>query len=62
MSRPVAHYAIVPLNFVSYVEYETAADLRKAIEGLDNREFKGANVHCAVDVSCPAQPSHSVRP
>ncbi|KAF1812942.1 hypothetical protein P152DRAFT_331355 [Eremomyces bilateralis CBS 781.70] len=31
------------------VEYETAADLRKAIEGLDNREFKGVTIRCTVD-------------
>lgn len=36
---------------VSFVEFETAADLRTAVEKLDGREFKGARVQCLVDVS-----------
>ena len=33
-----------------FVEFETAADLKKAVESLDNSEFKGATVHCIADV------------
>lgn len=32
-----------------FVEFETAADLRTAVEKLDNREFKGARVTCVAD-------------
>lgn len=35
----------------SFVEFETSPDLKTAVEKLDNREFKGASVHCAADVS-----------
>ncbi|KAF2453328.1 hypothetical protein BDY21DRAFT_293162 [Lineolata rhizophorae] len=37
-----------------FVEYETQADLRKAVDSLDNHEFKGQAVHCVVDVSLPS--------
>jgi len=33
----------------SFVEFETAADLRTAVEKLDGREFKGARVTCVSD-------------
>jgi len=36
-----------------FVEYETQADLRNAVEKLDNREFKGSTVRCVSDVSDP---------
>ncbi|KAF2500141.1 hypothetical protein BU16DRAFT_534768 [Lophium mytilinum] len=36
-----------------FVEYETAADLKNAVEKLDNREFKGQQVRCIQDVSSP---------
>ncbi|RYP20311.1 hypothetical protein DL765_002874 [Monosporascus sp. GIB2] len=32
-----------------FVEFETAADLRTAVEKLDNREFKGQRVTCVAD-------------
>lgn len=32
-----------------FVEYETKADLLSAVEKLDQREFKGQNVHCIAD-------------
>ncbi|KAI4233106.1 MAG: hypothetical protein L6R40_007171 [Gallowayella cf. fulva] len=32
-----------------FVEFETAADLKVAVEKLDNNEFKGANVQCVSD-------------
>lgn len=35
----------------SFVEFETSADLKSAVEKLDGREFKGATVHCTPDVS-----------
>lgn len=34
-----------------YVEFESAADLKTAIEKLDTREFKGHRVGCAVDTT-----------
>ncbi|KAK9415275.1 putative pre-mrna splicing factor protein [Seiridium unicorne] len=34
----------------SFVEFETEADLRSAVEKLDQREFKGQRVTCAADV------------
>ncbi|KAI9673122.1 MAG: hypothetical protein M1817_002984 [Caeruleum heppii] len=33
-----------------FVEFETAADLRTAVEGLDGHDFKGARVTCTEDV------------
>ena len=38
---------------ISFVEFETAADLKTAVERLDGREFKGARVTCTADVSLP---------
>lgn len=32
------------------MEFETAADLKSAVEKLDGREFKGARVTCTADV------------
>jgi len=41
------------VRFDSFVEFETAADLKTAVEKLDNREFKGQRVNCVADVcSC----------
>ncbi|KAI9792025.1 MAG: hypothetical protein M1833_001274 [Piccolia ochrophora] len=37
----------------SFVEFETAADLRTAVEKLDGREFKGARVTCVADNVLP---------
>ena len=34
----------------SFVEFETAADLKTAVEKLDGREFKGARVGCVANV------------
>lgn len=36
---------------ISFVEFESAADLRTAVEKLDGREFKGTRVQCVADVS-----------
>jgi len=38
-------------DLTSFVEFETATDLRTAVEKLDGREFKGARVSCVPDVS-----------
>ena len=35
----------------SFVEFETANDLKTAVDKLDNREFKGSTVRCVADVS-----------
>jgi hypothetical protein len=37
-------------KFRSFVEFETAADLKTAVEKLDGREFKGVRVTCVADV------------
>ncbi|KAL5115731.1 hypothetical protein ACEQ8H_006339 [Pleosporales sp. CAS-2024a] len=39
-----------------FVEYETQADLKTAVEKLDRREFKGQEVTCTQDVSDPPPP------
>jgi len=45
-----------------FVEYETAADLKNAVDKLDNREFKGQAVRCVQDVSSPPpQPPFKMR-
>lgn len=41
----------ISLTCGSFVEFETAADLRTAVEKLDGREFKGIRVTCVADVS-----------
>lgn len=38
----------------SFVEFETAADLKKAVEALDGREFKDQRVTCIANVGTPA--------
>jgi hypothetical protein len=39
------------LSLLSFVEFETGADLKTAVEKLDGREFKSATIHCSQDVS-----------
>lgn len=41
----------------SFVEFETAADLKVAVEKLDNQDFKGSNVRCIADVCHPFSPT-----
>lgn len=44
-------------NFIAYnsfVEFETAADLKKAVEALDGREFKDQRVTCIANVGNPS--------
>jgi hypothetical protein len=36
-----------------FVEFETANDLKTAVEKLDQREFKGSRVTCVADVRSP---------
>ncbi|KAF4895730.1 Pre-mRNA-splicing factor srp2 [Colletotrichum fructicola] len=43
-------------NGRGFVEFETAADLRTAVEKLDGREFKGNRVTCVADLT------HFIRP
>ncbi|OIW25303.1 hypothetical protein CONLIGDRAFT_685160 [Coniochaeta ligniaria NRRL 30616] len=46
-------------NGEGFVEFESAADLRTAVEKLDGREFKGARVTCvANDVKAEHAPDH----
>lgn len=52
-----SHAIVANKKALSFVEFETAADLRTAVEKLDGREFKGSRVQCLVDVSC-WHPSH----
>lgn len=37
----------------SFVEFESASDLKAAVEKLDGREFKGCRVTCVADVGIP---------
>ena len=34
----------------SFVEFETASDLKTAVEKLDRQDFKGSVVECTADV------------
>ncbi|GAD94709.1 pre-RNA splicing factor Srp2, putative [Paecilomyces variotii No. 5] len=36
-----------------FVEFESAADLKAAVEKLDGREFKGVRVACVADIQAP---------
>lgn len=45
-----------------FVEFETAADLKVAVEKLDNQEFKGNTVRCTPDVSVPLQLDNPGKP
>jgi RNA recognition motif-containing protein len=47
-------------NGRGFVEFETAADLRTAIEKLDGREFKGSRVQCIADTQ-PEMPARAER-
>jgi len=45
-----------------FVEFETSADMKTAVEKLDNTDFKGAMVHCVADEQAEAPPSHPYPP
>lgn len=38
---------------IRFVEFETAGDLKVAVDKLDNQDFKGASVRCLADVCFP---------
>jgi hypothetical protein len=44
-----------------FVEFETANDLKTAIEKLDGRDFKGSRVSCVADVRVILRLSSSAR-
>jgi RNA recognition motif-containing protein len=46
-------------NGRGFVEFETAADLRTAVEKLDGREFKGTRVNCIADTQPDPPPRDS---
>ncbi|KAK1672909.1 hypothetical protein BDP55DRAFT_634422 [Colletotrichum godetiae] len=46
---------------ISFVEFETAADLRTAVEKLDGREFKGSRVTCIADTQPDMPPRGDMR-
>jgi len=50
ISEPVSNLSRTLTLLNSFVEFETGAILKDAIEKLDGREFKGATVHCIADV------------
>ena len=37
-------------NSARFVEFETASDLKVAVDKLDSQDFKGASVRCLADV------------
>ena len=41
-----------------FVEFETAGDLKIAVDKLDNQDFKGASVRCLADVRLPTRASN----
>ena len=41
------------INSARFVEFETAGDLKVAVDKLDNQDFKGASVRCLSDVRVP---------
>ena len=41
------------INDARFVEFETAGDLKVAVDKLDNQDFKGASVRCVADVCFP---------
>ena len=44
-------------NSARFVEFETAGDLKIAVDKLDNQDFKGASVRCVADVRFPLNTS-----
>jgi len=44
-----------------FVEFETSADLKSAVEKLDGKEFKGATVHCTPDIQDERPDARSYR-
>ncbi|ETN41215.1 uncharacterized protein HMPREF1541_03150 [Cyphellophora europaea CBS 101466] len=48
-------------GYYGFVEFETSADLKSAVEKLDGREFKGATVHCTPDIQDERPDARSYR-
>ena len=46
------------INNARFVEFETAGDLKVAVDKLDNQDFKGASVRCLADVRFPTHTSN----
>lgn len=49
-------FDLINTGITRFVEFETANDLKTAVEKLDGREFKGSRVSCIADVRtspCP---------
>lgn len=46
------------INSARFVEFETAGDLKVAVDKLDNQDFKGASVRCLADVRFPTDTSN----
>lgn len=44
---------LVVTDSARFVEFETAGDLKVAVDKLDNQDFKGASVRCLADVRFP---------
>lgn len=53
---------LTPVSSTRFVEFETANDLKTAVEKLDQREFKGARVNCVADVRIPPSPKEPWKP
>lgn len=63
MAKGKIHTAIqcqVLVNSARFVEFETAGDLKVAVDKLDNQEFKGASVRCLADVRLPMATSNQL--
>ena len=52
----LAAMLLLKLTCLSFVEFESAADMKVAVDKLDSSEFKGSNVRCIADVR--AAPNH----
>lgn len=50
----------IVINSARFVEFETAGDLKVAVDKLDNQDFKGASVRCLADVRFPIDSSHEL--
>ena len=52
----------IGINSARFVEFETAGDLKVAVDKLDNQDFKGASVRCLADVRVPTHTSNQSAP
>lgn len=63
MAKGERHVAIqchIVINSARFVEFETAGDLKVAVDKLDNQDFKGASVRCLADVRFPTETSNQL--